>query len=204
MSIPTGTQLRIVASMNWSDGEINQNVFNVELTGGAGPYDDFDVVDDCLEYIEGVYDNIELYMADEIDGSSITVYKFDEVNEDWDEVGSNSWSLSTGGTAGTGLPRGVAFLLTAKSEDPDIDARKYLPAMVEGALTDENWVAALVLAALDFAADWVTAIVGSTSGATLTPVVWSVAKLAATYLVDHYLASNIPAYQRRRKNNVGI
>lgn len=204
MSIPTGTILRIVAEFLWDDGEINQNVFNVELTGGAGPYDDSDVVDDCLEYIEGLYDNIELYFAAEIDGNSVTVYKWDVSGQDWDEVGTTAWSVTSGGSATTGLPRGVALLMTAKSEDPDIDARKYLPGMVEGALASEIFSAPVLAAAVNFAGDWVTAIVGSTSGATITPVVWSVANLALEYLVDHYIVNGIPAYQRRRKNNVGI
>lgn len=204
MSIPTGTVLRVVAELLWDDGEINQNVYALEITGGAGPYDDSDVVDDCLEWVQGLYDEIELYVAAELDGNSVTVYKWDVPGQDWDEVGTVAWSITAGGSATTGLPRGVALLCTAKSEDPDIDARKYLPGMVEGALSSETWSAPLLAAAVSYAAAWVTAIVGTTSGATFTPIVWSVANLALEYLVDHYIVSGIPAYQRRRKNNVGI
>ena len=55
-----------------------------------------------------------------------------------------------------------------------------------------------------FAADWYLPFVGAATGATFTPGVWSVVGLLFKAAVDHIAANAIPAYQRRRKRNVGI
>lgn len=204
MSITDGTILRVVASLVWDDGEINQNVFNCIITGGGGPFDDFDVVDDCEDWLDTMYANLPAGIAPELNGASTTVYKYDSIDDDWDEVGTNPFTFSGGGTALSGLPRGVAGLITAKSTDPDTDARKYIPGLIEGYLTSELWAAPAITLLVNFAADWVTAFVGGASGATFTPAVWSVVDTVAKALIDTIIVPTIPAYQRRRKNNVGI
>lgn len=204
MTITTGTILRVVAQLLWEDGEVAQNVFNVVISGGGGPWDEQDVLDDCLDWVEDMYANLSVLTAAELDGNIITVYKWDPIDTDWDEVGVNSWVYAGGGTAATGLPRGVAALITAKSVDPDSDARKYLPGMTEGSLVSEIFDATLITAMLLFGADWVTVFVGAASGASFQPSVWSVKDEIAKSLVSTLIASSVPAYQRRRKNNVGI
>lgn len=204
MSIPTGTDLRVVAQMNWDDGEINQNVFNAVISGGGGPFDEFDVLDDCEDWLDNMYANMTGATANELSGSATIVYKYDTIGNDWDEVGTNPFTWTPAGGAATGLPRGVAALVTAKSTDPDVDARKYLPGLQEGGLTSELWSAAIVVALAAFGADWVTPFVGAASGATFTPAVWSVLGALSRSLIDTIIVPTIPAYQRRRKNNVGI
>lgn len=204
MTIPTGTTLRVVASLVWGDGEINQNVFNCNISGGGGPWDEFDVLDDCEDWLDNMYANLGAQIDPDLDGASTTVYKWDAVGQDWDEVGVNPFVFTGTGGALSQLPRGVAGLVTAKSVDPDTDARKYIPGLVEGALTSGLWTGGLVTLLAAFGADWVTSFVGAASGATFTPVVWSVVGSVAKNLVDTIIVPTIPAYQRRRKNNVGI
>lgn len=204
MTISTGTILRVVAQLLWDDGEIAQNVFNCVISGGGGPWDDEDVLDDCQDWVVDMFTNLPAQMAPEISGNLVTVYEWDPIDQDWDEVGANAWVFAGTAGGGSGLPRGVAALVTVKSEDPDSDARKYLPGFSEGALTDELFVAGALIAMLAFGADWLVPFVGATSGASFAPSVWSVKDLVAKTLVDTIIASAIPAYQRRRKNNVGI
>lgn len=204
MTITSGTVLRVVAQMLWADGEITQNVFNNVISGAGSPFDEDDVMDDCLDWVEDMWLNFAAIMAAELDGGSVIVYRYDPVDDDWDEVGTINWAFGGGGAANTALPRGVAALVTVKSEDPDVDARKYIPGMTEADLTSELWTGATIAVLALFGADWVTAFVGAASGATFTPAVWSVVGKVAIDLIGTIIVPTIPAYQRRRKNNVGI
>lgn len=203
MSIVTGDILKIVASMLWTDGNVNQNVYNAVVTGGGGPWTDSDIVDDAEAWLDNLYLNMTTYCSDEIDGNEVLVYKWDSVGQDWDEVGSQSWTWNP--TAATQqLPRGVAALLRLWTDDPDVQGKKYIPAITEGHLTDGLFDAGLITNLLAMAADWYLPFAGATSAATWTPGVWSVVGKVLEAAVDHFATSTIPAYQRRRKRNVGI
>jgi hypothetical protein len=203
MTISDGDILRIVASFLWTDGNVNQNVFNVEVSGGGGPYPDTDVVDDAEDWLDDMYLNIVNNMSDEIDGNEVIVYKWDTIGQDWDEVGSQSWTYDPAGTDDQ-LPRGVAALVRLWTTDPDVQGKKYIPGFTENAVADGLFGAGIITNLLAFAADWYLPFVGAGSGATFTPGVWSVVGLLFKAAVDHIATSTIPAYQRRRKRNVGI
>lgn len=203
MSIVTGDILRIVASMLWTDGNVNQNVYNAVVTGGGGPWDDSDVVDDAEAWLDNLYANLTTYVSDELDGNEVLVYKYDGVHDDWDEVGSQAWVWNP--TAATQqLPRGVAALVRLWTEDPDVQGKKYLPGITEGHLSDGLFDAGLITNLLAFGADWFLPFAGAVTSATWTPVIWSIVGKVAETAVDHFATSTIPAYQRRRKRNVGI
>lgn len=204
MTIPTGTILRVVASMGYTDGEINQNVYNCVISGVGGPWEELDLLDDMEDWLDNMYANLGLHCTSSMDGLSTTVYKYDTVGDDWDEVGVNPFTWNPSGGVSDGLPRGVAGLITAKSTDPDTDARKYIPGLVEAMSTDSLWNATAIIALAALGADWVTPFVGAATGADFAPVVWSVVGKLAKDLVDTIIIPTIPAYQRRRKNNVGI
>ena len=203
MSITSGEILRVVASFLWTDGNVAQNVFNVVPTGGGSPWDDQDVVDDCQDWLDDMFANLSGDMSSELAGNEVIVYKYDAIDDDWDEVGSQAWTLTC--TQGLDqLPRGVAGLVRLWTTDPDVQGKKYIPGLTEGAVTDGLIVSAIVTKLLDFAADWYLPFVGATSGATFTPGIWSVVGTVFKAAVNHIAASAIPAYQRRRKRNVGI
>ena len=203
MSVAENDILRIVASFLWTDGNINQNVFNAKVTGGSPPYDDTDVADDAEDWLDNMYANMVTAISASIDGNEVLVYKYDALDDDWDEVFSQAWTFNPTG-AGEYLPRGVAGLVRLWTEDADVQGKKYLPAMLESTLVDGLFAGTLITQMLAFAADWYTPFVGAASGATFTPGVWSVAKKLFELGVDHVATSTIPAYQRRRKRNVGI
>lgn len=203
MSITDGTILRVVASMLWSDGNVNQNVFNCVVTGGGSPWDDVDVVDDMEDWLDNLYLNMTGVCSDELDGNEVLVYKYDAIDDDWDEVGSQSWVWNPT-QVGDQLPRGVAGLVRLWTTDPDVQGKKYVPGLTENAVDDGLINATTLTALLAFAADWYLPFVGATSGATFTPGIWSVVGTVFKLAVDHIATSAIPAYQRRRKRNVGI
>ncbi|MCK5563615.1 MAG: hypothetical protein KAJ07_00070, partial [Planctomycetes bacterium] len=196
MSITDGTILRVVASFLWTDGNVNQNVFNCVITGGGSPWDEVDVVDDLEDWLDDMYANLTTSLSDEIDGNEIIVYKYDAIDDDWDEVGSQSWTFNPSGAGGQ-LPRGVAALVRLWTTDPDVQGKKYIPALTENVLDEGLLPAATITALLAFAADWYLPFVGATSGASFAPGIWSVAGTVFKLAIDHVATSTIPAYQRR-------
>lgn len=203
MSIVSGDIIRVVASLLWTDGNVNQNVYNAVLTGGGSPWADTDVTDDAEAWLDNLYANFTTFMSDEIDGNEVIVYKYDAIDDDWDEVSSQSWTFNPSNVSEQ-LPRGVAGLVRLWTSDPDVQGKKYVPGLCEGNLMDGLFGSSIVTALLAFGADWYLPFVGGVSGATWTPGIWSVAGTVFKAAVDHYATSTIPAYQRRRKRNVGI
>lgn len=189
--------------MLWTDGNVNQNVFNALLTGAGSPWSDADIADDAEAWLDNMYANLTTFASDAFDGNEVIVYKYDPIDDDWDEVSSQSFTWDPV-SASEQLPRGTAPLVQLWTEDPDVQGKKYMPGFVETTLTDGLYDAATLTALLGFAADWFTPFAGATSGATWNPGVWSVVQTAFKIGVDHIAASAIPAYQRRRKRNVGI
>lgn len=203
MSITDGEILRIVASFLWDDGGVNQNVFNAVTTGGGAPWADEDILDDCESWLDAMYANISVNISEDLDGNEVIVYKYDGIDDDWDEVGSQAWSFAPT-QADEILPRGVAALIRLWTTDPDVQGKKYIPGLAEAGLADGLWGAGTITNLLAFAADWYAPFVGAVSGATFTPGIWSVVGTVFKAGVDHIATSTIPAYQRRRKRNVGI
>lgn len=203
MAITDGTVLKIVCSMVWDDGEVNQNVFNAVITGGGGPWDAEDVVDDALDWVETMYATLVGQLSENLTGSHITVYEWDPVDDDWDEVGTSAWTFEPTQVVDY-MPRGVAALINAKTVDPDVSGKKYIPGTIEGKALDGLWEAAFITALGLFAAEWGAPFAGAITSATWGPVIWSVVGEVAKLMSEEYIIPTIPAYQRRRKNNVGI
>lgn len=203
MTIAVGDILRVVVSLGYVDGEINQNVYNAVIGGAGGPYDDGDIVDDAVDWAETMYANMVSELTDAIDGTQVQVYVYDPIEDDWDEVGSDTWTfLPTDVTEQ--LPRGNACLLVARTTDPDVNGKKYIPGLAEGSIGSGLINAPFVATAVSLGVDWLTQFTGAVSGATWDPGIWSV-KNSDLYLMSGTLiVSNIVAYQRRRKRGVGI
>lgn len=203
MSLSPGDIVRVVAQFLWTDGNINQNVFNALLSGAGSPWSDADIAADADAWLDNMYANLVSNMSDEIDGNEVIIYKYDPINLDWDEVASAAWTFNPT-DASEQLPRGSGPLVLLWTEDPDVQGKKYIPGTCEGFLVDGLFNATILTNLLAFAADWYTPFTGGTSGATWNPGVWSVAQAAFKTGVNHIAANAIPAYQRRRKRNVGI
>lgn len=202
MTISDGTILRIAVSMLFTDGNLAMNVFNAVITGAGAPWDEDDVVSDAVDWMDTVYANLTGSIGTTLDGSEITVYEYDPIDDDWDEVGTAAFTWNpTGG--GDPLPRGVAALLNVRTIDPDVSGKKYFAGWTESSNTDGTWIAAVVTTLAAVAVDWITSFTGTLTTATWAPVIWSV-KAKTPYIMSG--VSTIPtepSYQRRRKRGVG-
>lgn len=203
MSITDGTILRVVASMAWLDANVAQNVYNAVVTGGGGPWDEDDIVQDAKTWLDDMYLNVAAQMSDELDGTTVTVYEYDSVDDDWDEVGLDTWVYNFT-QASAELPRGCAPLVNLKTTDPDVSGKKYLPGFSEAGVDAGLLTAGAMTDIVAYALDLMTPFAGSDSAATWTPGIWSPTRgiFYASSLVA--LTSNVVAYQRRRKRGVGI
>lgn len=203
MALDVGTVLRVVATLIWLDGNLNQNVFNATIAGSGGPYDEDEVADDMLDWVEAMYLEIVGSLSDEVDGSQVQVYEYDAIDDDWDEVGTKTWSYDPA-VATDQLPRGVALLINCRTIDPDVQGKKYLGGYTELAVTDGLFGGGSISQAADFADVWLTAFMGATSGADFQPVIWSPTGTTAKLVTGDFSIATIPAYQRRRKRGVGV
>ena len=203
MSVAENTILRVVQQLTWDDGNIMQNVFNCKISGGSPPYDDQDVADDAADWMDDVYDGQAAAMADNIATGEATVYKYDPVGNDWDEVAGDVPTF-TPISGGQYLPTGVAGMVRANSIDPDVQGRKFFGGFTEDVSEDGGWTTSMLVILLAAALDWITPFTGAASGATFTPGVWSVVNTAFYEFVEHTIINAIANYQRRRRPGVGI
>lgn len=203
MSLAVGDILRVVAVLSWLDGDILQNVFNVKIDSGTGPFAEADVIDDLVDWLDNMYANFNGPMSDEINGSECRVYIWDTVGLDWDEVGIDAFVFDPVATMDQ-LPRGCALLINAKTTDPDVNGKKYLGGLTEGAVDDGLFTGTEVANAAAFAVDWFTDFTGAASAAVFDPGIWSPTQSAFFSMGGVAIIPAIPAYQRRRKNGIGI
>lgn len=203
MEVNVGDILRIVAVLSWLDGDLAMNVFNAKIDGGTGPFDGEDVLSDMSSWMLDVFDSFTAQMSDEINGAEVRVYVYDTVGEDWDEVAVGPFGFNPS-AADDQLPRGVALLVNCRTSDPDVNGKKYIPALTEAAVTDGLFTAGEIARAATYGADWLTDFTGGTSGAEYDPGVWSPTNSAFYSASGTIIIPSIPAYQRRRKQGVGV
>lgn len=203
MTVASGDILRVVAQFLWDDGNINQNVYNARVTGGGAPWADSDIQDDAEAWLDNMYANLVANMSDNLDGNLVTVYKWDSVGADWDEVGSQAWTFNPTQT-NEFLPKAVAAQINLQTTDPDVQGRKYIPGYTEAECVDGLWGSGALVNLALYGVDWYTAFTGATSGASWQPGVWSVVGSVLVDAISSFTVPAIPAYQRRRKRNVGI
>lgn len=203
MSVAENAVLRIVASMLWTDGNVVQNIYNATVSGASPPYDEQDIMDDAEAWMDALYATITTLISNNLDGNEVIVYKRDSVNDDWDEVGTQSWTWNPT-AADEYLPRAVCALIKINTTDPDVQGKKYIAGMEENQILDGLWESTAITAFLNFGAEWLGDFTGGTSGSTWTPGVWSVKGNLQVPAGLSTSTTTIPAYQRRRKRNVGI
>lgn len=203
MTVPTNAILRIVGSLVLPDNVIAQNVFYALFDNDGGSNDEDDVVDDLADWLDDIYTEIDSQMDTEITPSLVQVYVYDSVDDDWDEVGTGALSF-TPASAQEMLPHGVAAVLHARTVDPDVLATKYFAGFTEPMQDASSWGSGTTAAVLLAGLQWVTEHVGSATGSSFQPGVWSVAQTAFKAFSGTIVLNGDAGYQRRRKPGVGI
>lgn len=203
MAVPDGAILRVVASLLFPESVIAQNVFYAVFADTGASNDDDDVISDLVDWIEGIYANLNAQIQLDVSATDIKVYIYDATDPDWDEVGSDVLSDAFAGTDEM-LPHGVAAVQHAKTTNPDVQATKYWGGFDEDtqnkSIVTSTATTALVAAGLD----WVTAFVGAATGGDFGPGVWSPTMTNFLLFNGVYVTNGYMGYQRRRKPGVGI
>lgn len=197
MTVATGDVLEVVAKMEFDDTEDVLNIYQFQNAGGVINSDN-DAIDDILDILEDIYTPYlgaqgELYTYRAVKIRNITQGTL---------LGEFPWpSLTAGTNVSDALPPGVALVLNLGTVVARVVLRKYFGGFAEGSNeVDGTWGSALVafgvatiaLLTTEFAETNSTWLYGTLSPKTLgfeTPV--------------GGIVTNIPGYQRRRKQGRG-
>lgn len=110
----------------------------------------------------------------------------------------------TGIGAGDVLPAAVSLFITAATAIPAVLGRKYVPGFGEGAIENGAFTSAFLSSAVGLATSYVITLIATVFESNLEPGVVSAKASAFVPFMDEAVMTDIPAYQRRRKPNVGI
>lgn len=186
--------LQVVANMSL----FGQQVLNVYHVASTGAHDDEDAVGDILVALSDLYLNIDEDLVDDLSFVSVVIKN---ITADAD-LGEFDWNdLTTGGQTGDALPTGVAGLITMPTARLKTRGRKFFPGFAEVNTTNGLFAGDAITDLTAAAAYLSSTFLGDFSG---DPYAWGV--VGSDSLFWPFLSaivSNIPAYQRRRKQGVG-
>lgn len=185
--------IKVTATMSY----IGQTIQNVYHFGLGADQDDGFVIADLADLLEGAYTNLLPNLVDLLDFQSISFYNLTEDQN----LGEYAWPSLTDGTAtGEGLPTGVAGLVTFPTLAPKTRGRKFIAGISETFQADGVLVGTVLTNLLAFGAD----LLGVQVGGFGTTGLWGVVNALGTFFaLQEALSTNVPAYQRRRKQGVG-
>lgn len=203
MAIEDGDILRVNAEMTYA-GSTVMNVFHLQVDNALT---NSDALDEIRDWLFLVYDHVDGIMASVLTFSRIVVVN---VSKD-EDVGITDWLTLTVGTgSGDGLPPGVALLATFNTVSLGVRGRKYLPGVTEAHVTSSQVWSSTAVSAMDAFADEASSpFTGLFTSTLYTPrivgyqAVPGGTNIIVTTIIS-YSVSNVPAYQRRRKQGVGI
>lgn len=200
------THMDIVkCDLRWQIGAIGQaaNVFQA-LCVQNSPHTvaDSEVLTDMADWLERILEPLEDHVVVSVDTISANIYK--KVGPLWNLVGDVAVAF-TPGSIGDPLPSGVAALMTAYTETSKVMGKKYVPGLSETGQTAGLWVAGVLAALATSAVQWVSGFVALNDPLTYWyPGVYSTKALAYKIFQGSAMVRDVPAYQRRRKQGVGI
>lgn len=203
MAISSGTILKVVVSLLLPDSVIAQNVFYSVVVDLVTSDDEDDVVADIIDWVEDMYGDLAAQICNDNTSSDVKVYEYDAIDDDWDEVGTDTWSVTFTNTGEMG-PHGVAALVHAKSIDPDVQGSKYIPGLSDASIIISDIGAGLATALATFCGTWVTPFAGTATGGAFAPGVWSTARDVFVLFNGNFVVNGLAAYQRRRRPGAGI
>lgn len=195
-----GEFARMALSYTHPNGSVGQNVFYWELQSATCTDEELaDAVDDWITNDWGPeWTNIG--MAD----ATIIQADLDIVNGDGTvdrNIGTESYSIA-GNSSAIGLAPGVAGFIQATTDTAKTVGKKYVPYLGVASIDDGIWISATVSVLAQLFADYISPLVPAV-GAVLAAGV--VSRVTETFheFTGGGLITDIPAYQRRRKPNVG-
>lgn len=198
--IQIGEIVRVVISFGAPGASIAQNVFYYECQSSSA--DEQTALADVTTLFAANYlDNWATISEAECDAFLL---EMDIVNGDGTvdrNIGDSDPDVQ-GDVTGDILPAANSGYLQANTERANSLGRKFVPFLLEGDQTDGYWVASVTSTLADMLADWLTILIVDTTADLVPGVVSRVTQTFLEFLGSGYV-TNVPAYQRRRKPNVG-
>ena len=187
--------IRVVAEM----ALLGQKILNVYDFVATEDTFDSDLKLDIANWIEDAMADIKMRIANNLTFGSL---QFKNVTQDSD-MGYEPWPTFTAGGDATNevMPPGVAGLVTMPTAHAKTRARKFLAGLTEGYNEDGVWTAATVLDLVDYGAILISPIIGAETD---SPIAYGVVGQTGLFWpCQAYDVTNVPSYQRRRKQGVG-
>lgn len=190
-----GDILNIVAGFSLL-GQTVLNVYDM-FVGDDAP--DSELLQDIELQLSAAYNELDVSFVTGFQPLSIKVTNRTK-NTD---VGETDFLGFEGGTnAGDPLPPGVALLVTFPTNQLKTRGRKFIPGLAEVQTTGGLFSGSVLTQAAAYAAAIAAGFIGGVSG---VPSIFGVVdKLGMFKTFTGGIVSTVPAYQRRRKQGVGI
>ena len=209
MAVNDGDILKVVQTIEGPDLVICQNVYYWQLSDPTPDNPSNAQIITALDTrLDDMYSRWDDAMTAAYEASDFTVERIAWDGSLWEtveNVGAGDINLVGQAAVGVGAPHGVAATITAQTSRPQTRARKFLPGLAEGNITDSTLNGTILGYIAQFIVSWLTdqLVVGS---AELIPVVVGQSGPSAglVYLLLSAAANGISGYQRRRKPGVGI
>lgn len=200
MSIPDGSTLRVSLHFSSPNASDIVNVYHL-FTDSVGDVSETNLLSDLQGWASNMMTNLSGIYDQAVTLDEIEVWVWNSALSRWDSVGSTTSTWAGTSTTSEALPSAVAPLVTADTVDAHAKGRKYLPPPVEVQVTDGILENTAVNALLNFLTDYASTYVGTYTE--LIPGIWQIASQAFKLFTGTGTATNVLAYQRRRKDGVG-
>lgn len=204
MAVENAEILKAVLEFVLTDGTIVQNVLHF-IAEFLAPQQDQDVLDSCEVYGEGLYDNIDAYVDQNVVTNPMTVHVivWDGVAGEW--VTDRLVGIATPDIVFTGagdpLPNQNSAVLVGNTNRPKSRGRKFLIPFEDTNATGSDWGAPVLvnlgLALASYLADEIVTV-----GNDISPGVPRAAVDSFLKFTDG-VVNSIVGSQRRRKPGVG-
>lgn len=188
--------IQVIADMSLL-GSTVMNVYDFVATDNTS---DDDLKTDLANFIEDSMAAVALRLANDLAYNSLAFFNVTAQSD----MGFEPWPTFTLGpvTATEVLPPGIAGLATLPTAKPKTRGRKFIPGFAEGYSQEGFWTDATVLDIVDYASNLISPVVGALTG---SPIAYGVVDLLdAFWPCQAYDVTNVPSYQRRRKQGVGM
>lgn len=201
----TWTNLDIMkVTLKWQVGTVclSLNVFQAQLAQGAPhPTANSVVLVDAGDWMDSFLTPFIDDVVVSVDFLGADVHKL--VGVDWVYCGTAPVT-ATPGSVGDPLPSGVAMLLNASTDAARVHGRKFVPGLSELAQTASVWTVTVIGHMVGAVEAWITPFVSSDLIASQWYPGLRIKAGTFTGFNGAYLIRAIPAYQRRRKEGVGV
>jgi len=192
-----GDVFRVTAGLRGPDGQTIQNVFHFAKVSGADT-DDLDAMEDFAEILDELYVSLEDFFPDTVTADEISF--FDVTNHV--PLPSLGWPTFTGGAVAVEAePPACSALVVFRTGQSRRLGRKFFGPLQDGATTGGELEAGS-LVQLASAAGALLGLLSGESGHTYYAGI--VSTLGGFFRFIEAVARPIIAYQRRRKQGVGI